>query len=231
MSKCCFPTDKLTLLLSYTLTSSRRFFESYPSMKLLSEKQPELQVALKNLTTRLLAERQKWAKIRLFVAAGLSMGDLSTDVLMMIEYFMAGQAKYGYATLMSLLVNLAFQSTFTFIQNKQKPWKRQLKEQIYTFSLMRPAVDAWRVASDSAHEEGHVFDALTEFTGNKICELIAEAIPGTMIQLSAIFNSDSQTSKTALFSLLFCVATAAATSAMLSWDWDVNEDNRSQASW
>ena len=197
-------------------------------MKLLNEKQPDLEVALKNFTKRLLAEQQRWAKIRLFAAAGLSIGDLLTDLLITSEYFSAGQGKYAYATLGSLLANLFFQLIVTSLQNKGKPWKRQLKEQAITLSLMRPAVDAWRVASDTAREEGDMFDALTEFTSNKIAELLAEATPGVLIQLSAILNSGSKTTNTARFSLIFSIVTAAATSAMLSWDWDVNESKRKE---
>jgi hypothetical protein len=50
-----------------------------------------LRLALKNFTKRLLAEQQRWAKIRLFAAAGLSIGDLLTDLLITSEYFV--QAK------------------------------------------------------------------------------------------------------------------------------------------
>jgi hypothetical protein len=107
-----------------------------------------------------------------------------------------------------------------------KPWQRQLKEQIYVWSLMKPGVDAWRVASGTAHEEGHMMDAQTELTANKSVELVAEAIPGTLIQLSALLMSESKPTRSALFSFAFCILTAAFTSAVTSWDWDLSKENR-----
>ena len=92
--------------------------------------------------------------------------------------------------------------------------------------LVKPGVDAWRVASNSEHEEGTVADAKTTYTITKAVELITESIPGSVIQLSAIVTSGGATSYTAWFSLLFCIFTASLSSATLSYDWDTNKENR-----
>ena len=64
---------------------------------------------------------------------------------------------------------------------------------------------------------------------SKTIELIAEAIPGTIVQLAAILKAGSKWSHTALFSLTFSTLTAAFTSAITSWDWDVSKINRKDA--
>ncbi|GMH47926.1 hypothetical protein TrRE_jg10662 [Triparma retinervis] len=73
------------------------FFRFYPSMDQLNAKQDGLlrEVVL-NLFHRLhVDQQQKWAQAKLFVAAGLSMGDLLTDMLMVTEYFGQGERNYA----------------------------------------------------------------------------------------------------------------------------------------
>ena len=71
-------------------------------------------------------------------------------------------------------------------------------------------------------------DPQGEFTGGKIAELIAEAVPGTIIQIAAILKAGLKASNTARFSLAFCILTAAFTSAVLSWDWDMSKERRKE---
>ena len=115
------------------------------------------------------------------------------------------------------------------MQNKKYPLKRQVKEQLFVLSLLKPAVDSFRVASYSEHEEGSVMDARSELTIMKVVELVFEAIPGTFIQIAASLASGYNTSNTAWFSLFSSVATAAFCSSCLSWDWDSDKDNRKKA--
>ena len=147
-----------------------------------------------------------------------------TDIMMIVQYFQTRSLwGHAWASLGSLLTNLIFQAFGTFAQNRAKPWQRQLKEQFFVWSLVKPGVDAWRVASGAAQEEGQVVDAQTELTANKSAELVAEAIPGTLIQLSALLMSESKPTRSALFSFAFCILTAAFTAAITSWDWDLNK--------
>ena len=208
-----------------------RFLEIYPSMKQLNEDLRGFSVMHLNMLRRLAADQQKFAKVKLFLAAALSIGDLTTDVVMIIQYFWTGESGYAWASLGSLLVNLTFQALVSYIQNRAKPWRRQVREQVYVWSLVKPGVDAFRVASGAEHEEGQMMDAQFELTFNKGCELVAEAIPGTLIQLAAILTSKSKPTTSALFSFAFCIFTSAFTSTIMSWDWDLNKWNRKHSPW
>ena len=208
-----------------------RFLETYPSMKQLNEDLRGFSVMHLNALDRLIADQQKFAKVRLFLAAALSIGDMFTDILMIVQYFQTGESGYAWASLGSLLTNLTLQASVSYTQNRAKPWKRQVREQFYVWSLVKPGVDAWRVASGSAHEKGQMMNAKFELSFNKGCELVAESIPGAMIQLSAIMTSDSTPTTNALFSFAFCIFTAAFTSTIMSWDWDLNKENRKSAPW
>ncbi|GMI43721.1 hypothetical protein TrCOL_g13532 [Triparma columacea] len=172
-------------------------------------------------------DKQKLAKAKLFFAALLSIGDMLTDIMMIVQYFRTRSMwGYAWASLGSLFTNLTLQALLSFTQNRAKPWKRQLREQFYVWSLVKPGVDAWRVASGAAQERGQMVNAQYELTANKSTELVAEAIPGTLIQLSALLMSESKPTRRALFSFAFCILTAAFTSAITSWDWDLDKENR-----
>jgi hypothetical protein len=174
-----------------------------------------------------LGDKQKLAKAKLFFAALLSIGDLVTDIIMIVQYFQTRSSwGYAWASLESILTNLILQALFSFAQNRARPWQRQLQEQFFVWSLVKPGVDAWRVASGVAQEEGQLMNAQYELTTNKSFELVAEAIPGTLIQLSALLMSGSKPTRSALFSFAFSILTAAFTSAITSWDWDLDKENR-----
>ncbi|GMI44330.1 hypothetical protein TrCOL_g754 [Triparma columacea] len=207
--------------------AAEKCLECYPCMRELSEVVGNFEKMHLAFLKEKLGDKQKLAKAKLFFAAALSIGDLVTDIMMIVQYFQTRSLwGYAWASLGSLLINLTLQALATFAQNKAKPWQRQAKEQFFVWSLVKPGVDAWRVASGIAQEEGQAVNAQTELTANKSIELVAEAIPGTLIQLSAILMSESKPTRSAHFSFAFCILTAAFTSAITSWDWDLNKENR-----
>ena len=112
--------------------------------------------------SRLLSDQSKFAKAKLFAVAALSIGDMFTDILMIFEYFKSGDDKYGWATLACVLVNLSCTSILTYLNNRALTKRKQLKEQFFVWTLIKPGVNAWRVANNSEHEEGHIMHALNE---------------------------------------------------------------------
>ncbi|GMH46914.1 hypothetical protein TrRE_jg3109 [Triparma retinervis] len=166
-----------------------RFALSFISMAQLREEHALFSVALERFCKRILSDQQKWAKVKLFVAAAISIIDTLSDITMIFEFLSRGEKVFAYGTLGCVFFNLTFQAIVTLYQNKAKPFKRQVKEQIYVWTLAKPGLDAWRVASESIHEEGSVINARQELTIDKTLELVAEAIPGTIIQLASIMKT------------------------------------------
>eukprot|EP00520_Triparma_pacifica_P018212 CAMPEP_0118632278 /NCGR_PEP_ID=MMETSP0785-20121206/358_1 /TAXON_ID=91992 /ORGANISM="Bolidomonas pacifica, Strain CCMP 1866" /LENGTH=564 /DNA_ID=CAMNT_0006523035 /DNA_START=84 /DNA_END=1777 /DNA_ORIENTATION=+ len=202
-----------------------KFIEEYKSMRELDERHLLLREMLEGYCKEMMGGMQKWAKAKLFVAAALSIGDLITDVIMIVEYYGVG---YATASLASLLANLFLQSFASGFQNRGLPLNGQLREQLYIWTLVKPGVDAWRVASGTEHEEGKAGNPMVELYTMKVMELVAEAIPGAVIQLSAMLTSESVTTN-AIFSFGFCIFTASFTSAIFSWDFDMSKENRKMA--
>ncbi|GMH72129.1 hypothetical protein TrRE_jg2782 [Triparma retinervis] len=106
-------------------------------------------------------------KVVIFVGAALSMIDMLTDIVMIVQFFRTGETGYGYASLGSLLFNLLLQTAVTYLQNSVGTWQTILREHMYVWTFVKPWVDAWRVASGAAHLEGRIMNAAYELTFNK----------------------------------------------------------------
>ena len=98
---------------------------------------------------------------------------------------------------------------------------RQLIEMIPVVVGLKPAVDAYRVASAKKMLKGQAVDPLNEMIYMKSVEMFAEAIPGVIIQLSAILSGGHATTA-ALASLSISALTIGFTSATISFDADTD---------
>jgi hypothetical protein len=87
----------------------RTLCEKYGAMFELSKRFPSFKVALENLSRRILADRQKWAKVKLFVTAALSMIDMFMDVLMVSEFMREEKTGFAHIMMGSIFVNLGLQ--------------------------------------------------------------------------------------------------------------------------
>ena len=142
-----------------------------------------------------------------------------------MTYMLWSDKKYGYfnASLASLSVSLGFQMLFVWAQNRKLGMKRVVRECIPIVLGYKPAVDAYRVATDVKQEVGSAADPMAEMTNMKCVEMFAEAIPGVIIQLMAIATSDKEDVGTsAWLSIAVSAITTGFASATISYDWDTN---------
>jgi len=72
-----------------------------------------------------------------------------TDLIMVFEYSGKGKASFAMATLACIGLNISLQSASTYFQRQERSASQHLKEQLFVWTLVKPGVDAWRVASDS----------------------------------------------------------------------------------
>ena len=104
--------------------------------------------------------------------------------------------------------------------------KRVLREIIPVIFGLKPAVDAFRVASGAKIEKGQVVDPMQDMIYTKAIEMFAEAIPGVIIQLSASLSFGGEISTAAFVSLLVSALTTGFASATVSFDMDTDTSNR-----
>ncbi|GMH57613.1 hypothetical protein TrLO_g15244 [Triparma laevis f. longispina] len=152
-----------------------------------------------------------------------------TDIVMIIEYTKGEEYGFARACLICVSLNLIIQSILAFVVNADMPLQVILQEQFYTFTLIKPGIDAYRVATGVEMEEGRKVSSREEMTGARIFEMVIEAVTGTVIQASAIFSSAQFRTPTAFLALTSSISAAAFPSAVISYDYDSNSDTRSKS--
>ncbi|GMI18488.1 hypothetical protein TrLO_g14653 [Triparma laevis f. longispina] len=127
---------------------------------------------------------------RVIVGAVLSMTELVTDLFVLWQYWKGVQKilKFRNASLASLTTSLVLQLILVVGQNRKKGVRRTLKEMAYVITGMKPAVDAYGVASGAEKEKDTELDPMLEMTFSKGIEMFSESIPGIIIQTSAIIS-------------------------------------------
>ena len=166
---------------------------------------------------RLLGEVSWGLKMRVIMGAGLSILDMATDVFVMVGYVEEEETKgYGYSLLLMIVLSMIMQLLIVFGQNKGKPWV-MAKEMLIVLTAMKPAVDASRVASGHEMEEHHIFDAKTELVTTKCGEMLAESIPGSLLQLYVLLKVKN-VSRAAVGSVIVSTMTTGFSSASISFE-------------
>ena len=118
---------------------------------------------------------------RVFLGAKLSLLDIITDIYMIYQYLTSdekGQAIFGYINAIMVAASLFFQLLIVYGQNKKKGMKKMASETLTAILFLKPAVDAFRVASGATAEEGSAFDPLAELITTKACEMVRHECRG-----------------------------------------------------
>ncbi|GMH77977.1 hypothetical protein TL16_g07607 [Triparma laevis f. inornata] len=128
---------------------------------------------------------------RVMIGAILSVTDLVTDLVVLHQFWSGGDKFSGYrnAQLTSFAVSVLFQLAIVAIQNHKKSFWKILKEVLIVCTGIKAPYDAYKVAMGSEKEENTQFGPMMELTFGKFTEMFAEAIPGIIIQTSAILST------------------------------------------
>jgi hypothetical protein len=164
-------------------------------------------------------------KARLAFGAALSIGDMASDIFALINLFLAGRMQSALLLLGLIVLNLAFQALVVICQNAHRGWRAILWELGVVFSLLKPAIDAIRVAAGQERIEGAPLDPFTEMLMCKLSELAIESAPGGLAQAIFILNA-GEWSTAAVVSVGLSCLSAAFTAATVDFDIDTNADKR-----
>lgn len=160
----------------------------------------------------------------LVAGAALSFVDVVFDFMMIRQYQEDGQAHFANATMISIGISLALQVFLIFMQNRKRGKRVVLRECLFVVTFVKPGVDVWRVSHGNKQEPLTIFDPLVEMIYTRIMELIAESIPGTIIQTLAILYG--QNSTIAWLSLLFSILTSTFITTAITVEKDVEIKSR-----
>ena len=178
------------------------------------------------LFNNLLRDSKYGMVFRVAVGALLSTMDATTDLYTLYTYWHSGFKGQAMVLLAMILANLCFQILIILAQYKRKGWKRKLWEIVITLTFLRPVVDAYRISTNHEDDELMV-DQLSELSFNKMGEMGTESIPGCVLQCYVyIISSSEQVGNFALLSIAASCITTGFTSAMISFDMDIDVHRR-----
>ena len=178
------------------------------------------------LFNNLLRDSKYGMVFRVAVGALLSTMDATTDLYTLYTYWHSGFKGQAMVLLVMILANLGVQTLMILAQYRGKGWKRKLWEIVITLTFLRPAVDAYRVSTNHEDDDAMV-SQLTELCCNKTAEMGTESIPGCVLQCYVYITSSSeQVGNFALLSIAASCITTGFTSAMISFDMDIDVHRR-----
>jgi len=163
---------------------------------------------------------------RVTLGALLSMMDMITDMGVINTYQTSGNTSGANSLIAMIGSSLAVQLLFTYIQNIKKSKWVILRESAFVVTFLKPAVDAFRVAT-GYEDKDSTFNPLLEMALGKATELALESIPGGLLQAYVFINSPEKT-MFLLMSILISTLTTGFASAMISFDMDVSVANRKE---
>ena len=109
------------------------------------------------------------------MGAKLSLLDIITDIYMIYQYLTSeeeGQAIFGHINLAMCGVSLLIQLLFVVGQSKEQGLKKLAFETLTVLLFIKPALDAFRVASGAEPEEGRTVDPMSELVATKGIEMV-----------------------------------------------------------
>jgi hypothetical protein len=148
-----------------------------------------------------------------------------SDAVQIVAMFLAGQSLRAFALLAMIAMNLAVQALAVILQNAHLGWRAILWELSIVFSLLKPAIDAIRVAGGDDRVEGAPMDPLVEMVVCKCSEMTFESIPGGLVQAIFLLDGGDWTAVAVVSVCLSCIS-AAFTTTTLAYDLDTNKGRR-----
>ena len=194
----------------------------YRALQELDEKYCWIRPMMNAIAPNLVKDGGWGLKFRVCGGAALSTVDWLSDIYITYTFWRDKKYMFYNASLGMLFSSLFLMLLFVFEQNKRRGWRYVAMEMAPVLFGLKPAVDAYRVAIDAKMEEGQMMDPLQEMIYVKTTEMFAEAIPGVIIQLSAIL-SGGKLSTGAVVSLATSAMTTGFVSSQISFDFDTDQ--------
>jgi hypothetical protein len=197
----------------------------YPAVLVAAQQHIWLRPMLKTIAKRRAETATLGLKLRLAVGAAFSIGDMVSDAVQIVALFLAGQSLRAFALLAMIAMNLAFQALLVILQISHLGSPAVLWELSIVFSLLKPAIDAIRVAGGYERVEGAPIDPLAEMAVCKCVEMTFESIPGGLAQAIFLLNGGDWTTVAVISVCLSCISTAFTTTTIV-FDFDTNKVRR-----
>jgi hypothetical protein len=151
--------------------------------------------------------------------------DMASDVNNIRALFLAGRSTDAFVLLGMIALNLAVQALIVILQNSHRGLRAVLWELGVVLSLLKPGIDAARVAGGAERVEGAPLDPFMEMVICKVIEMTFESIPGGLAQAIFVLNGGDWTTAAVVSVGLSCLSTAF-TASTLVYDFDTDPTRR-----
>jgi len=156
--------------------------------------------------------------------------DRFTDIYVISTYYGSDDLIAKANVLLAMISICMFCQLLAGIsQYQKKSVAVKVWEALITLFFMRPAVDAFRVATNHEDDEA-TMDPLSQMFANKGCQLGFESIPGCVLQIYVWLIDPEEAGTFALLSIVISAMTTGFTSAMIAYDMDVDMPHRLRGS-
>lgn len=133
-----------------------------------------------------------------------------------------GNTTFAYANIIFIASSLLLQLALVYIQNDKRGRKAILYEAVIVALAIKPGVDAFRVVHGNKQREDTLLDPLAEATLSKSVEIVAEAVPSSVLQSYALLSGAGM-SGNAIASIVVSAASIAYNSCTISMDMDTGK--------
>ena len=134
---------------------------NYPQLDILFVEVADFEAFMNVIATYVLRENKAGLAMRVGMGAGLSIFDGITDIFVIITYFNAGLRGQAFALIAMCATSMLGQIVTTLASYGKKSWGFKLKEILICLTLLRPAVDAYRISTNYKDDESTI-DPLAE---------------------------------------------------------------------
>ncbi len=197
----------------------------YPAVSVAAQQHSWARPMLETIAKRRAETAPLGLKLRLAIGALFSIGDMVSDAVQIVALFLAGQSLRAFALLAMVVMNLAVQAIAVILQTAHRGWRVVWWELSIVFSLLKPAIDAVRVAGGVEQVEGAPVNPLVEMVICKCSEMTFESIPGGLAQAAFLLDGGDWTTLAVVSVCLSCISTAVTVTTM-AFDLDTNKEKR-----
>jgi hypothetical protein len=204
------------------------WMKTYPAMAEFQLEQPWFREFMNVVAKQQLMQSDWGLAVRVYVGALLSSADLLSDILVIWGFFDEGRSGFAWAMTSMVLMCLFCQLLIVYVNNKTNR-AVLAREVAFTVLCVKPAADAWKLARGKEKEAHQQIDPLSEFAAGKVIELVAESIPGCILQMYSVVASSTTTlDYRILLSIAMSVSSTAFTSTALAYDLDTDPGKREE---
>ena len=147
------------------------FILKYAAVRALAESQVWVRPMLLQIAKRHMGIMPLGMKLRVTIGAVLSIGDVFSDLYMTIFFFRNGNTAAAYGTVGMVALALLMQVVLVLYQHRHQGRDVLIFEIGIVLCFLKPAFDAFRVATANSHVDGAPFDPLEEMFYVKVGSL------------------------------------------------------------